>query len=145
MAKRTWGEPRDQRREASAETGGEAAEERQQLWLIAVSPSVWLAHFLACYLTAAVWCAKASDVAAPLGGVRWAVAAYTALALLGIAGTGWLGYRRAHFGTGALLHHRDTAQDRHRFLGFAALLLSGLSAVAVLYVALPALFIASCQ
>ena len=32
--------------------------------------------------------------------------------------------------------HRDTEADRHRFLGFATLLMAGLSAVATIYVAL---------
>ena len=140
MVKPAGREPGDQK----SEPRGETSEERQRLWIIAVSPSLWLAHFLACYLTVAVWCAKVAQPSS-LGSVRWAVAAYTALALPGIALTGWLGYRRYRLGAGARLRHRDTPADRQRFLGFASLLLSGLSVVAVLYVALPALFIEDCR
>ena len=36
----------------------ETHESRQSLWLLIVSPSMWAAHFLPCYITAAVWCEK---------------------------------------------------------------------------------------
>jgi hypothetical protein len=111
--------------------------------LIAVSPTIWAAHFLASYLTAAIWCAKAGT-GAELAGVRVAVAAITVAALAGILLTWWHGLRRHRHGMGAVPHDLDTAEDRHRFLGFATVLLSGLSAVGVLYVALPALFFRTC-
>ncbi|MGB7839915.1 MAG: hypothetical protein WBL40_17580 [Terrimicrobiaceae bacterium] len=37
---------------------GETHEKRQSLWLLMISPTIWAAHFLLCYLTAAIWCAK---------------------------------------------------------------------------------------
>ena len=37
-------------------------EARESLWVLAASPSVWVAHFLLAYCTAAVWCAKAAAV-----------------------------------------------------------------------------------
>lgn len=121
------------------------AERRESLWILTVSPTIWAAHFLLSYVTAAVWCAKAADRAASLAGVRTAVAVYTAVALAGILVTAWCGYRRHEHGTAAVPHDFDTPADRHRFLGFATLLLSGLSAVAVVYVALSAVFIGSCR
>lgn len=121
----------------------DSSEARQHLWLIAISPTVWAVHFLACYITAAIWCAKAGR-ASELGGVRTAIAAYTALALAAILYTGWVGLRRHRFGTATVPHDFDTADDRHRFLGFATVLLSGLSAVGVVYTALPALFFEMC-
>jgi len=42
-------------------------------------------------------------------------------------------------------HDADTPEDRHRFLGFATLLLSGLSAVAVIYTALVVVVFRSCH
>jgi len=48
-------------------------------------------------------------------------------------------------GTEATTHDLDTPEDRHRFLGFATLLLSGLSAVAVLYAAFAATFFDTCR
>ena len=74
-----------------------------------------------------------------------AVAVYTVLALVGIGVVGWIGWRRHGYGTGAVPHDFDTQADRHRFLGFATVLLSGLSAVAVLYVAAVAMFFRTCR
>jgi len=129
----------------SVRGSGETHEERQSLLLLATSPLLWVGHFLACYLTAAVWCAKAAGEAGALGWVPAAIGAYTVAALAGIALTGWKGYRRHTFGAPEPPHDADTPEDRHRFLGFATLLLSGLSAVAVVYVALVALFFESCR
>ena len=56
----------------------------------------------------------------------------------------WLAWRQWGFGTAEPPHDDPTAQDRRKFQGFATLLLSGLSFVAVIYVALPALFILEC-
>ena len=113
------------------------------LWILAAAPTVWAAHFLLAYVTAAVWCAKAVERGGPLGGARTAIAAYTVVALFAIA---WIGVRAwARHHTGEAPHDADTPEDRDRFLGFAALLLAGLSAVAVVYAALAAVFIGSCH
>ena len=123
---------------------GDAAEERQSLWLLAAAPTLWMAHFLASYVTAAVWCAKVAGRGGPLGEARLWVAGFTAVALAGIAVTFVVGLRRHRLGTAATPHDLDTPEDRHRFLGFATVLLSGLSAVAVVYVALAAVFMETC-
>ena len=44
-------------------------------------PTIWAAHFLLCYVTAAIWCAKVAGPDGSLGGVRVAIAVYTVLAL----------------------------------------------------------------
>lgn len=123
----------------------DVAEHNERLIRIAVGPMIWAAHFLLSYVTAAVWCARVAGRSGTLGGARVAIAIYTALALGGIAITGWRGWRRHHYGSATLPHDFDTPQDRHRALGFATVLLCGLSAVATLYVALAAVFIATCQ
>jgi hypothetical protein len=120
-------------------------ESNQSLWLLALSPAVWSVHFLTAYVTAAVWCAKLPTRAASLWTVRLAIAAYTVVALGLIAVVGYRAYRRHTTGASALPHDADTPADRHRFLGFATLLLSGLSAIGVIYSVLPALFIRSCE
>jgi hypothetical protein len=120
-------------------------EENESLWILTVSPVLWAAHFLLSYLTAAIWCAKLAGPEGSLGGVQVAIAIYTVLALLGIGITGRIALRRHQFGSATVPHDFDTPEDRHRFLGFATLLLSGLSAVATLYVALVAVFIRSCH
>ena len=42
-------------------------------------------------------------------------------------------------------HHESTDEDRARFLGVSGLLLAGLSAVAIVYTALPAFVIGDCR
>jgi hypothetical protein len=123
----------------------QTAEQHQSLWLLAASPIVWAAHFLLCYITAAIWCEKVVGPGVALMTVRVAIAAYTAVALAAIGIIGWIGYRRHSYGSADLPHDDDTPEDRHRFLGFATLLLSALSAVAVIYAALAAVFIGSCH
>jgi hypothetical protein len=120
-------------------------EEHESLWLLTAGPVMWAAHFLACYGTAAIWCAKAAGPGGSLHGVRVAIMAYTVLALVGIGLIGWRGFQRHSFEGSTLPHDFDSPGDRHRFLGFATLLLSGLSAVAVLYAALVAVFVRSCH
>lgn len=120
-------------------------ERSESLWMLTVGPAIWSVHLLLSYGTAAVYCAKLAGGEGPLGPVRWAVALYTVLALVGIAGSGMHGYRQHTFGSATVPHDFATAADRHRFLGFATLLLSGLSAVAIAYVAMPVLFIGSCR
>ena len=126
-----------------AHSGEAPRGEEESLYWLALGPGIWVAHFLACYLTAAIWCAKAGRDA-PLTTERWLVMAYTVAALAGIAATAWHGFRRHSLGTATVPHDFDTPQDRHRFLGFATLLLALLSAVAVIYEAAVALFFGSC-
>jgi hypothetical protein len=119
--------------------------DRGSLWLLTIAPTIWAAHLLLCYVTAAIWCAKFVPAGGALGGIRSAIMWYTAAALIGIAIIGWEGFRRHRYGTETTTHDLDTPGDRHRFLGFATLLLSGLSAVAVLYAALAAAYFDTCR
>lgn len=130
--------------EIRAEAGSPAHEEEQSLWLLTVSPLIWATHFLVSYVGGALWCAR---VAGPLGGlgpVRLGVLAATGVALAGIAVAGVAGYRRHDYGLAEVPHDFDTPGDRHRFLGFATVLLSVLSAIAVCYVAAVVLFVETC-
>ena len=92
--------------------------------------------------------ADSAKVAGPdgaLGSVRSVIAGFTVVAMAGIALTGREGLRRHRHGTEATTHDLDTAEDRHRFLGFATLLLSGLSGIGVLYAALAASYVETCR
>lgn len=120
------------------------SEDKESLWLLTIAPLMWCAHFLLSYITVAIWCEKLAS-AQGVGGARMAVAAYTLLALAGIVVVGLRGYRQHRHGRARLPHDFDTGADRHRFLGFATLLLAGLSAVATLFVALSALLIDNCR
>ncbi|MGE3509073.1 MAG: hypothetical protein AB7N65_09355 [Vicinamibacterales bacterium] len=121
------------------------AEERQSFLILTASPLVWAAHLLLSYATAAVWCAKQQSPLSPLVGVRLAIGVYTAVSLAAIAGVAWIGYRAHRFGAAPSPHDADTPDDRHRFIGLATLLLSGLGAVAVTYQGLVALFVETCE
>ena len=114
------------------------------LWTLVAGPLVWAAHFLASYVTAAIWCAKALP-GAPLGTARTALFAYTAVALVAIAWLGWRGWRRHRAGGQRPPHDEASVGDRQRFLGQATALLCGLSFVAVVYVALGVVLIGTCR
>lgn len=120
------------------------SEENESLLVMVAGPTTWAAHFLLSYGTAAIWCAKVAGPGGSLATVRMAIFCYT-LAALGIVGfIGWVGYRRHSFGQAGLPHDDDIPEDRHRFLGFATLLLAALSAVAIVYEALVVVFIDRC-
>lgn len=129
----------------SQQTDNKLAEHGESLWMLVTSPTVWAAHFLASYLTAAIWCAKAVDRSGLLHTVRFIVGGYTVAALAAITVTGWLGWRRVSFKRKDLPHDGDTPLDRYRFLGFATLLLSGLSFIATLFVAAVFVFMETCD
>jgi hypothetical protein len=120
-------------------------ERKESLWMLTAAPLIWAMHLLLSYCTAAIWCAKFAGPDASLGVVPTAIALYTVVSLIGIALIGWRGWKRHRYGDSALPHDLDSPADRHRFLGFATLLLAGLSGIAVLYQALPAVFIGSCR
>jgi hypothetical protein len=126
-------------------TDSHVSERRESMWVLTISPGIWAAHFMLCYVAAAIWCAKAPTPLAALGTIRTLVVLLTALALGGIALTGWIGYRAHSYGSASLPHDDDTPEDRHRFLGYATVLLSGLSAVAVVYAALVIVFVRTCE
>lgn len=120
--------------------------EEGSLWIMVAAPCVWAAHFLLSYWIVAVWCAKVEPGPGSLLAARIAVAALTAIALAMI---GWLSLRAWRRYEGRLTIDddlvRDTQRERTRFLGHAALLLAALSAVGVLFDALPALAFPSCR
>lgn len=134
-----------QRMESGSRSETEALPERREtLWLLALGPTLWMLYFLLSYATAAIWCAKVAGRDGSLEGARITIGIYTVLTLIGIGIVIWRGFRKHTFGTATVPHDFDTPADRHRFLGFATVLLGGLSVVATLYVALAVVFIDSC-
>ena len=118
----------------------------RSLWTLVTAPTAWAAHFLLSYVVAAIYCAKAPGPAIDLAPVRLWVLGITVVALAVIAATGIAANRRS--GPGLLFelpHEEDTASHRRYFMGYSTMLLSGLSFVATLYVALPILFIETCR
>jgi hypothetical protein len=117
----------------------------ESLWTLFTAPTIWALHFLVCYVTAAVFCAKAGAAPFSFGAMRFALCGVTLVALSGIVLSAYLAWRQWGFGTGDPPHDEPTRKDRLLFQGFATLLLSGLSFVAVLFVAVPLAFIEACQ
>ncbi|MDQ1081883.1 hypothetical protein [Pseudoroseomonas cervicalis] len=120
--------------------------DKANLWTLLAPPTIWALHFLLCYGYAAIACAKAPDIFVNQPTTRLVIGVATLLALLLILLAG----RQAHrhwggFDAADPPHDAPTEADRQRFLGFATLLLASLSAVAVLFTALPALTVADCR
>ena len=140
-----------------AEGGAESLPENTSyLVMVALAPTIWMTHFLVTYVTVSIWCARnggsearsAGNMAmsqVPLGSVHVLVAVYTAVALAGILLVGLSGWRRHRHGSEATPHDMDTAGDRHRFLGFATVLLAGLSFLATLGVAVSTYYFDTCR
>ncbi|SJM30812.1 hypothetical protein [Mesorhizobium delmotii] len=118
--------------------------EIETLWTLFTAPVVWVAHFLVCYIGAAIYCAKPELVGLSFSAVRAGIAAATVIALSLIALSAWLAWRQWGFGTDDPPHDDPTKRDRALFQGFATLLLSGLSFIAVIFTAMPALFLTEC-
>lgn len=118
----------------------------RSIWWMTLGPTIWAAHFLVCYVGAAIFCAKWQPADGALGPARGFILAVTLPALAAIAlSAGWAFQRGGLSGDTQPPHDADTTEDRERFLGLSTLLLSGLSFVATIYTALPAIFAASCR
>lgn len=113
-------------------------------WLL-VPPSVWAIHFLASYLTIAIWCVKLSATTVDTTPARVAVGIYTAIALLLIGWVGSRSYNQHRRGDRSLPHDDDTPGDQRRFVGYATFLLAALSATAVVFTTLVVVFVRSCD
>jgi hypothetical protein len=119
-------------------------ERRQSLWLLTFSPAIWAIHFLLSYAGAALWCGPMQSFGGGTAPLQLGIVGSAVLALAGIGITGRVGWRKHRYGSESPPYDQDTPEDRHRFLGFATVLLSALSAVATVYVALSMLLIRSC-
>ncbi len=116
------------------------AESRASLWRLIASPAIWAGHFLACYVTSGIVCARYPEDAPAL---QLTLFAYTAAALAGIGWSACKAFRyRRH---GSVAGDGDSDEARHRFLGQAGVLLAGLSLIATLYVAVAAIYVGVCR
>lgn len=116
------------------------------LWHLAAAPAVWAAHFLACYVWVAIRCEKAGRDAL-LGSAQTGVYVLTglALALIGLNTLRlWRIYARSVIDQDFDFDH-NTPEERHRFLGHVSLMLSVVSAISVIFVAIPAVLVATCR
>ncbi|WP_238371211.1 hypothetical protein [Heliomarina baculiformis] len=119
----------------------EFAEEQASLWRITLSPLAWAAHFVICYGLVALSCAKGL----PVESVRQGLIVFSVVVLALIGWIGWRAWRQWDVReTGDYLNQQGKAEDRHRFLGHAAFLLSIISFIGVVFVSLPLLLLEGC-
>lgn len=111
------------------------------LWTLIVPPTVWAVHFLFCYLWVAISCAKLG--AFPRFPTVFVIGTVAALAI--IVASGVIAWLQARTPGDPAPHDEGTDIDRLRFLAKSTLLLSGLSFIAVLFTAAPALLLTDCR
>ena len=107
---------------------------------------IWALHFIICYIGAAVYCAKWGREA-PLDIVRGGVLVTTGLALAGVVALSfslWRVHRRSMTENDFDFEH-NKPEERHRFLSHVGLMLSVLSAVAIIFVAYPVMVLETCR
>ncbi len=129
------------------------ASTRANLITLITAPTIWAIHFLVCYLSASVNCAKALTDARVFTGADWpdvtgariAIAIATLAALAAIAWSSRQAWGHWADGDAEPPYDDATFDDRQQFLGFATILLCGLSFIGVIFVALPAVFIGDCR
>lgn len=118
--------------------------EVESLWTLFTAPVIWALHFLFCYVGAAIYCEKPGLLGFDFDNLRIAIGVLTVPALIMILVSATLAWRQWNFGAADPPHDDPSRRDRLLFQGYATLLLSGLSFVAVIFTALPALFITEC-
>lgn len=117
----------------------------ETLWTLFTAPIVWALHFMLCYAGAAIFCEKPHLLGNDFDNLRMAIGVVTMLALAIIVLAATLAWRQWGFGSGDPPHDNPTRRDRLLFQGYATLLLSGLSFIAVIFTGMPALFITECS
>lgn len=123
----------------------EFREEEASLFRITFGPLIWVTHFLLSYAATAVFCAKLAGGPGDMGLLRWGIVIVTVFALCGIVWAGWRSWTQWRYSNEDRFEDADgSSEDRHQFLGHAALLLAIISFIGVIYTALPALLSASC-
>ncbi|ETX30394.1 hypothetical protein [Roseivivax isoporae] len=111
------------------------------LWHMISAPTIWALHFCVVYGWTASVCARGPDPAA----ARLGIGIATAVALLGIAVVGWRAWRQwDYLDDYDYEHDGPSVEDRREFLGHAGWLLAIVSAIGVIFVGMPALFIETC-
>lgn len=117
-----------------------AAMRYSSLWHMILPPVVWAVHFVTVYSLTAVFCAR---LGAPLTARLW-TGALTVVALALIVWLGWHAWHQWEEQSLSRALDAPTDQHRDRFLGHVAWLLALISAIGVVFTALPALLIAGC-
>ena len=116
------------------------------LWKVIAAPVVWALHFLFCYIYSAIYCEKAGrEASLDSPTIAVIVATVVALVLIGLSSLSLWRVRGRSLTDDDFEFEHNTPEERHRFLSHVALMLCVLSAVAVVYVAIPMLYLTSCR
>lgn len=105
---------------------------RNRLSSLVSGPIIWAIHFLACYLIVSFACTFR------LGGANTGIAVVTVMALGLLAYTMLANYRKWQ------LAHRSNTGDLDAFFALNSMMLCGLSAVALIWVAFPSTVLPTC-
>ncbi|WP_197454649.1 transmembrane prediction [Stieleria varia] len=108
---------------------------RDHLWWIVISPCTWAIHFLACYITVAIWYEKLAETH-DLKTLWTLISLYSVPAILVIVLVAGMSYQNFRRGDPPIPYDFDDPDERTHFLGFTAFLLSLLSLIATLYTVL---------
>ena len=103
------------------------------LWILS-GPAIWAVHFFSIYLVEALLCTATMPSGAVMTAATWTITGVALLALLGI-----VAYRRSPLGI-----RMNTTRDEKGFLAVLTLMLIGLSALAVVWVAMPGFWLSVC-
>ena len=128
-------------KEVTRETGAGT-----DLWRVIAAPAAWALHFIFVYGFTAVYCEKAGRGAS----LNMPTVVIVAATLVALAAIGWSTHRLWRVRGRSLTDddfefEHNTPEERHRFLSHVALMLCVLSAVAVLYVTIPMLYLSTCR
>lgn len=116
------------------------------LWRVIFAPIVWAFHFLFCYVYGAIYCAKTGRDASLTGPTQVIIGATVlALVMIGVSTLKLWRVRGRSLTDNDFEFEHNNAEERHRFLSHVALMLCVLSAVAIIYTAIPMLYLTSCR
>ena len=113
----------------------------ESIWHMVAAPTVWTLHFAIIYAITAVECSKIGtpEVA------RLSILVLTVAALAVIGVIAWKAWVQWDYPDDQdYVHDKPTVEDRREFLGHAGWLLAIVSAIGVIFVGMPALFIETC-
>ena len=120
------------------------------IWGLAFPAVVWSAHFLWCYVVNALLCARGvgGETALGLAAIQWNIVLATVLLgalLLGSLLTAAGRLRSADLGERDADMSDDTLPAQRLFLARSTFAIAAVSLLAMIYVAMPALFFDTCR
>ena len=117
---------------------------RDPLWMPIVSPVIWAAHFMICYVWVALACGRPT-LRGSIADADTGVAVVTAVASAAIGLCWFYGFHRHARRLPDEPNDDATPGDRTRFMAFTTMLLAGLSLIGTLFVGGAALAMGGCQ